>query len=633
MRDTTLALELQMIRNDKTKTSRRSNLCFQFLVGATLLLGLQSSIASARLLSWECASVFDAQTFAGTEQADTRVDYLKTRYGIDPKDLKYTPKDSYPVLIRGTGQDTLRPKFDLNNVTEDPDEYDAIVVGSGPAGLTSALYLTDAGKKVLIVEREERLGGLAAGSELNGVRAGGGAAYSAGPDGEKQYRIFQHIGLGDYKKQLSIHEPIDSYLWKGKYYDGIWEEATLAKLPRSFTLFKFALKKASARGMFSTDTPEGQKTDLIDMAAFVRQMPKMVSEMTDPGAKEVYNEFLKDPEVNRADPMADVIALLDLYGRSALGGPARLVSARQFGDFYVSELETRYTGTLGTGTITGKIIDRLNEAHRDIKIQTSAPVAQIENEADHAYVTFVQDGKAIRAKAKKVIFAAAVTLAPSLIKNFAEDAPDRMQSIKAKTMTDYGVYTVRLKGHPFRGTYDLWMRPADYSENDPTDVIQGRWMDPDINGYQGMRNFERDPKDDYGVFTIYHPLGPSTKGKGFTDVEILEHSEFAIDRVKEVMAPLLRELGTEIKVELVEANRWPFSIHVVRPGSLAADRVLAKPLKSIFFANNTLGAPELESALELGYDAAQDAIREMGKKAKAIAAPSVQPHENASPAH
>ena len=33
------------------------------------------------------------------------------------------------------------------------DMYDVIVVGGGPAGLTSANYLLRAGKKVLIIER------------------------------------------------------------------------------------------------------------------------------------------------------------------------------------------------------------------------------------------------------------------------------------------------------------------------------------------------------------------------------------------------------------------------------------------------------------------------------------------------
>ncbi|MFA7010071.1 MAG: FAD-dependent oxidoreductase, partial [Bacilli bacterium] len=39
-------------------------------------------------------------------------------------------------------------------------EYDAIVVGGGIAGLTSAAYLLKYGYKVLLCEKEENLGGL-----------------------------------------------------------------------------------------------------------------------------------------------------------------------------------------------------------------------------------------------------------------------------------------------------------------------------------------------------------------------------------------------------------------------------------------------------------------------------------------
>ena len=37
--------------------------------------------------------------------------------------------------------------------------YDAIIIGGGPAGLASALYLLRDGRKVLIIEKREHIGG------------------------------------------------------------------------------------------------------------------------------------------------------------------------------------------------------------------------------------------------------------------------------------------------------------------------------------------------------------------------------------------------------------------------------------------------------------------------------------------
>ena len=39
--------------------------------------------------------------------------------------------------------------------------YDLVIIGAGPAGLTAAYELGDSGKKVIILEKKEQVGGLA----------------------------------------------------------------------------------------------------------------------------------------------------------------------------------------------------------------------------------------------------------------------------------------------------------------------------------------------------------------------------------------------------------------------------------------------------------------------------------------
>ena len=46
------------------------------------------------------------------------------------------------------------------------NKYDAIVIGGGHNGLTSAAYLSRAGKKVLVLERRHVLGGAAVTEEV-----------------------------------------------------------------------------------------------------------------------------------------------------------------------------------------------------------------------------------------------------------------------------------------------------------------------------------------------------------------------------------------------------------------------------------------------------------------------------------
>lgn len=53
-------------------------------------------------------------------------------------------------------------------------DYDAVIVGAGMAGLTAAAYLCDAGLKVLVCEKENKVGGLCNSFEYNGFIFDGG---------------------------------------------------------------------------------------------------------------------------------------------------------------------------------------------------------------------------------------------------------------------------------------------------------------------------------------------------------------------------------------------------------------------------------------------------------------------------
>src|SRR5207249_129760 len=160
-----------------------------------------------------------------------------------------------------------------------------------------------------------------------------------------------------------------------------------------------------------------------------------------------------------------------------------------------SELTTRYTGTLGTGTIAQAILEKLKRFGNQVEFRTLAPVAKIENQAEGASVKFLENGVTKAVHADSVIFAAPMSVAGQVIANLDNLDPEKSAAIRNTEMTDYAVHIVRVKGHPYRTTYDTWVHSSgDLSK--PTDYILGRWQDPQIHYYSGMRNFEKDPSDD-----------------------------------------------------------------------------------------------------------------------------------------
>jgi len=90
------------------------------------------------------------------------------------------------------------------------ETYDVAIVGGGVAGLTAAIYAAKAGKKAIIIEKQDRLGGRAITNKNNGAyfNLGGHALYRG-----DALATFRELGLNLPGNQPSI----DAYgIWRGK---------------------------------------------------------------------------------------------------------------------------------------------------------------------------------------------------------------------------------------------------------------------------------------------------------------------------------------------------------------------------------------------------------------------------------
>ena len=92
--------------------------------------------------------------------------------------------------------------------------YDLLIIGAGPAGLTAAYELGDSGKKVIILEKKEQVGGLAE------TKVFGRYRYDIGPHrfftkNQEVYDLFLKM-LGDDAVGVSRKTRI---LFKNSYFD------------------------------------------------------------------------------------------------------------------------------------------------------------------------------------------------------------------------------------------------------------------------------------------------------------------------------------------------------------------------------------------------------------------------------
>lgn len=542
--------------------------------------------------------------------------------------------DDVEIIIRGGDEQSFNPPI-TGGLIHDTNRPQVVVVGGGVAGLTGALYLSDQQLKVLVLEKEPQMGGAAASGEMNSHAYNRGAAYWADTYDEQQ-KIFEHIGLGNYQ-QYAIPGPIDAYNLRGQQYVDIWSDATLAQLPASFSLFKFELQQSDEDHLIPNQPFEefekyGGRMDLDRLTAreWITRMPaslrNRIKVWVHNLGKNLNDEKLKNKlelaqriqwsfqnefsSGNLAGPtgMQDVIEFMDLYSRSAMGGTSDRISAMVFANFYISEITTRYTTQWGTAIAAQYIVNLLK--NRPVQLQTNATVTRIIDHGTSVEVQYALQGHLHSVYSDYVIFGAQLKQAPKLIAGFAEHAPEQAKLMSGLEYSHYSIHVVEVEGHPYRAAYDTWVKAQNPMDDDFTDVILARWLDPAIHAYSDTRDFSHDPVDSDGIFAIYNPLPPRWVNSGYTDAQVRQLAMKTVARFDEIFSHMPSSLWRgPLRVRRIETNRWAYAIHVPQPGHyIYKAKIMRRPFGRVFFANNNLGTPGFEEALFRGHCAADNIL-------------------------
>jgi len=236
------------------------------------------------------------------------------------------------------------------------------------------------------------------------------------------------------------------------------------------------------------------------------------------------------------------------------------------------------------------------------------------------YITTLQDNKSTSIEhqvyAKNIVYASHLGYAPQIIQGFKERRPRQARYMANIEYVHYNVYIVTTKGHPFRDTYDLWLRDTKYKPYDPTDIILGRWQE--LIGYKGYRKFEKDPPGD-GILAIYHALPYAAAKTPDNDEQAIKWAKYGIKRALDMLQPLATSLNpykdarSDIEIKSVMINRWPYSIHWVKKGHFKRALIMKRAFNGIHFAHSTLGTPAYEEAIYRAYSSAMEVLMAMGK--------------------
>ncbi len=435
---------------------------------------------------------------------------------------------------------------------------DVVIVGCGPAGLTAAVLLNNAGWNAVLLDNESRAGG-AARTEMY---------YDQHYPLASIYFVDQTDIIGELCAFAGIKPttvPSDSLLIEGQLVSDIWSDTTIASLP-------FAQKEKGEIRRFRDTLLRMKEQNVVPSYPLPETLPPRLAQLDAQRASEFVANY-------RSDLLRK---LLDLYARSSMGTPLENINTYSLLNFYASELQgPRYTFPGGLGSLVVPIAQKLGD-----RIMTGMTCVNIENCHSTPTVWAVDTaGEFHRFNTRVVIVAIQKFMLPRIIPELPSHQREAIQSLQYSPFL-----TVHLcaRSKLLPPAFDLWVPTASPLY---TDIINAN-----TTGNGSSSHF---------VASIYAPRSYQDRTMMQSDEVLAAFARRIADHATSTVPTMNAEA-----IEEVHVFAWGHALVVPTPGSHTGIAQIARhPLGNILFANtDNDAAPAFENAVAQGARAAEQAI-------------------------